>query len=391
MRGATRIPGAPQAPVKVLHITFNMGIGGTEQVIRQLVEGVDQSIVTSEILCIDGTVGPIGEALSNNGVPVHCVSRSPGFDRTLVREIRSLVKKRGVDIVHCHQYTPYFYGWLGTLGTGAKTILTEHGRFHPDRHRYKALPFNAVASRMTSELISISESTKEALVEYEFMPRSRVRVIYNGIRPLTYDDDAASELRVSLGIPEGDFVAGTVARLDPVKNQAMMLEAFARFLQRNPNSWLLMVGDGPDRTMLEDRARALEIEASVIFTGFVNEPVNHLALMDVFLLSSHTEGTSMTLLEAMSLGIPSLVTEVGGNPEIIQQWENGILVPSDDPGRFCDALTSLHDDRELRERLQAGAQRAFASRFSARMMVNEYMSVYQRHSRRVQPVSAGKI
>ena len=95
MRGATRIPGAPQAPVKVLHITFNMGIGGTEQVIRQLVEGVDQSIVTSEILCIDGTVGPIGEALSNNGVPVHCVSRSPGFDRTLVREIRSLVKKKG--------------------------------------------------------------------------------------------------------------------------------------------------------------------------------------------------------------------------------------------------------------------------------------------------------
>lgn len=365
---------------RVLHVTFNMGIGGTEQVIRQLVEGTDEYGVVSEILCIDGKMGPIGEVLNKSGTPVHCFTRSPGFDRRLIREIRSLIKQRGFDVVHCHQYTPYFYGWLGALGTRAKTVFTEHGRFHPDRHRYKAFLFNAIAARMTSELVSISKATREALVEYEFMPRSKIRVIYNGIRPLTRNENAARELRDSLGILEGSFVVGTVARLDPVKNQAMMLEAFYRFLESHPHSWLLMVGDGPDRSMLERRARELGIWDRAIFTGFVNEPVNHLSLMDVFLLSSHTEGTSMTLLEAMSLGIPSLVTEVGGNPEIVQHGENGLLVPPNDPGRFCDSLTELHADAVLRERLKGGALRAFESRFSARAMVREYMSVYQRHS-----------
>lgn len=375
-----RDPGRHQGPIRVLHITFNMGIGGTEQVIRQLIEGTRGSDAVAEILCIDGKIGPIGDALKTQGVPVHCAARAPGFDRSLILTIRKLIKAGDFSIVHCHQYTPYFYGWLAALGTRAKVVFTEHGRFHPDRHRYKAYVFNTFAARMTAELVSISEATREALIKYEFMPGSRIQVIYNGIRPLVRDEAVAASLRQSLGIGENDFVMGTVARLDPVKNQAMMLEAFSRFHQQCPDSWLLMVGDGPDRAMLERLASDLGIGSRTLFTGFINEPVNHLSLMDVFLLSSHTEGTSMTLLEAMSLGIPSIVTEVGGNPEIIGNRKNGLLVLPDAPESLCDAMVELYDDVALRKRLESGALEVFESRFSAQAMVSSYMNVYRRHA-----------
>ncbi len=109
--------------LKVLHITFNMGIGGTEQVIRQLVQGMASEGVESEILCIDGQIGPIGEALEQSGIPVHKLARKQGFDWSLIGGIRKCLRERRFDVVHCHQYTPWVYGWLAALGTKAQGSL----------------------------------------------------------------------------------------------------------------------------------------------------------------------------------------------------------------------------------------------------------------------------
>ena len=98
---------------RILHITFNMGIGGTEQVILQLVQGMAPKGIESEILCIDGHIGPVGEALQQSGVPVHKVARKQGFDWSLIATIRKRLRKGRFDVVHCHQYTPWIYGWLG--------------------------------------------------------------------------------------------------------------------------------------------------------------------------------------------------------------------------------------------------------------------------------------
>src|SRR5690554_6654685 len=215
---------APQP--KVLHVTFNMGIGGTEQVIRQLVLGSRGQEVEHEIVCIDGQVGAIGEQMREEGIPVHRVSRTPGFDRKLIRDLRDLIRARDVSIVHCHQYTPFLYGRLAAVGTGAKVVFTEHGRFHPDRYRYKAALINPFIAMMTPAIVAISSATRDALSRYEFIPKRKIQVIYNGIAPLQADPEEVKRLRKELGIPDDAFVVGTVSRLDPVKNQAMMLRAF---------------------------------------------------------------------------------------------------------------------------------------------------------------------
>ncbi|WP_336366663.1 glycosyltransferase [Marinobacter sp. C2H3] len=364
-------------PVSVLHVTFNLGIGGTEQVIRQLIQALPKDQFRNEVVCIDGVIGDTGHSLMEQGITIHALARKPGFDRELVTSIRTLLRERQIDLVHCHQYTPYLYGWLAAIGTQARVVFTEHGRFHPDRRRYKAMGVNPLMALTSRAVVAISAATRNALATYEFMPRWRTQVIYNGIAPLHRDADAGQAVRQALGIPEAALVFGTVSRLDPVKNQRMMLEAFAHLFHQRPEAWLLMVGDGPDRAMLESSTDELGIRGRVVFTGFITQPAAHLNAMDVFLLSSHTEGTSMTLLEAMSLGLPSVVTGVGGNPEIVVNDATGLVTPPDDGLAFAAAMVRLADSPDLRARFGAAGKQRFETRFSVDTMAAAYAMVYR--------------
>lgn len=362
--------------LRVLHVTFNMGIGGTEQVIRQLVQGMATEGVESEILCIDGQIGPVGEALQQAGVPVHKVTRKQGFDWSLIKVIRKHLREGRFDVVHCHQYTPWIYGWLAALTTRAKVVFTEHGRFYPDRYRYKAMLINPVMAMFTPSVVAISEATKDALVKYEFIPRKKTQVIYNGIAPLSRNESEARTVREELGIPQEALVAGTVSRLDSVKNQQMMLRAFKTFAETHPDTYLLMVGDGPEKTMLMTLADQLGINDRTIFTGFINRPEHHLLVIDVFLLSSYTEGTSMTLLEAMSLGIPAIATRVGGNPEIVVDGKTGLLTDSGCADSFARAMIQLASDRKLRGDFSKESSKIFTRKFTQKRMIQSYMKVY---------------
>lgn len=231
---------------------------------------------------------------------------------------------------------------------------------------------------MTRQMVAISAATREALVRYEFLPRRRIDVIYNGIKALEVDEQAVRQLRDELGLSPDLFVMGTVARLDPVKNQSMMLEAFARVHQRHPDTRLVMVGDGPEREALEQKALALGIKNVVIFTGFSTTPGLYLALMDLFLLSSDTEGTSMTLLEAMSLGLPVVATGAGGTPEIVEHDVTGLLTPVGDCDAFAGSIENLlANPDQIEEKGQAGRAK-FVQQYSVESMAVEYMDRYLR-------------
>lgn len=362
--------------IKVIHITFNMGIGGTEQVIRQLVSGLPAEKFMNTILCIDGHIGEIGEQVQSQGVSVTSIKRLPGLDWKLVREVRKIIRNTDADIIHCHQYTPWVYGWLGSLGTDAKVVFTEHGRFHPDKFRLKAMVINPLMAFTTNAIVAISAATRHALSRYEFIPRPLIRVIYNGIHELEYNNDDAISVRQNLGIPVGAFVFGTVARLDPVKNQEMMLKAFSVAVKQHSDFWLLLVGDGPDREKLQEKAKGLGIDKRVIFTGFQQYPANYLTAMDVFLLTSHTEGTSMTLLEAMSLGVPAIVTAVGGNPEIVSHGKTGFLVPTNKHELLAESMIELYADPEKVRSMAIHCKKIFRSRFSIAPMISSYQTLY---------------
>jgi glycosyltransferase involved in cell wall biosynthesis len=363
--------------LSVLHVTFNMGFGGTEQVIYQIIHGLGNSAVRNEVLCIDGYTGSIGETLKNEGIRLIEMKRQPGFDWRLAKKIRKLILEREYDIVHCHQYTPYLYGFLGSIGTPAKVVFTEHGRFHPDRYRYKAMLINPLIAMFTKSIVAISGATRDALANYEFIPKNKIKVIYNGIAGFTRSEIQIETLKKDLGIDGIQHILGTVSRLDPVKNQTMMLRAFSQVLETHPDCKLLMVGDGPDRQLLEQYSVELAIQDQIIFTGFKSNPERYLACMDIFLLSSHTEGTSMTLLEAMSIGVPTVATRVGGNPEIILDGETGILTKPEDTKEFSEAICFLLSDPDAAAAMSVNSKIRFNDYFKSSVMIDKYLSTYR--------------
>jgi glycosyltransferase involved in cell wall biosynthesis len=381
----------------VMHITYDMRIGGTEMVIKNIIDGlvyvdgssVRQNITTvrparvaveglkMSVLCIESPLGPFAEELQNNGIEFFELNRQPGFDTNLIKQIRQIIKDNNVDIIHCHQYTPWVYGVIAAAFTKTKVIFTEHGRFYPDSSTWKRKLINPILNLFTDQVTAISEATSQALIEFENIPEKSINVIYNGITPLRVNPDEVTKLRSELSIPENHTILGTIARFDPIKNHTMMLKAFSEVLTKHPNSTLIIIGDGDERSVIETCIDELFISKNVILTGYKAQPKNYLALMDVYLLSSLSEGTSMTLLEAMSLSKPCVVTDAGGNPEIVINNENGFITPNDNADEFAQgimqALSSISNSNELGQ----ASKNRFISLFSEKSMNKQYRNLYK--------------
>lgn len=364
--------------IKVLHVTYDMRIGGTEMVIKNLIDGSDKTKFEMSVLCIESPLGPFAEDLVADGILFHELNRQPGFDKTLIKNIREIIKKENIDILHCHQYTPWVYGVIAAILTKTKVIFTEHGRFYPDTSSWKRKLINPILNKFTSQVTAISQATKQALVTYENFPENEIEVIYNGIKGLESPSSASLvDLRNELGLSESDRCIGTISRFDPIKNHLMMLNAFSQCLEIVPNLKLLVIGDGEMRVQIEAEIAKLGIQDQVILTGYQTNPQKYLALMEIFLLSSFSEGTSMTLLEAMSLGKPCVVTDAGGNKEVISDGENGIVTENDDAVEFSKAILKLINDKVLLNQYGQASQKRFSRLFGVSVMVKQLTNLYE--------------
>jgi len=362
--------------MRVTHLTFDMRIGGTEQVIKNLIEGSDTNTFDMSIFCLEQPVGPFGEMLLAQGIRIDTIQRKKGFDTSLIKAIKKHLSKNNIDVLHCHQYTPWVYGTFAAIGTKTKVIFTEHGRFYPDRSSWKRRYVNPVLSFFTDNITAISHATKQALVDYEFIPEQKIEVIYNGITPVSADPARTLKLKQELSINSSTKVIGTIARLDPIKNHHMMFNAYKRVLDNFPDTVLLLIGDGEERENIESLVKKLGIQNKVILTGYISEPGAYLECMDIFLLPSLSEGTSMTLLEAMSLKKPCIVTDAGGNSEIIKNDYNGIVTENDNCEEFSNAISALLGDPSRQKEMGEAAQTRFSQYFAVTHMVDKYRKIY---------------
>jgi glycosyltransferase involved in cell wall biosynthesis len=363
---------------KVLHVTYDMRIGGTEMVIKNIIEGSDKELLDMSIFCIEEPLGPWGEEMRENGIAIHSQNRKDGFDTSLISGIRKVIKEQSIDVLHCHQYTPWVYGVLAAVGLRTKVIFTEHGRFYPDSSSWKRRFINPVLAFFTDHITAISKATKQALVEFEFLNEKKIEVIYNGIQPLPKASaEELKELRVSLQIPEHHMILGTVARLDPIKNQKMMIDAFNEVLKEQPDTTLIIVGDGELMDALQAQVSELGIRDKVIFTGYVTKPGTHIQLFDIFLLSSLSEGTSMTLLEAMSVGVPCVVTDAGGNAEVVEDGVSGVVVKSGFAPEFTSCLLKVLGEKPYFRAMGKNSESRFDTIFIVSKMTSRYKIQYE--------------
>jgi glycosyltransferase involved in cell wall biosynthesis len=366
----------PDHRKRIAHVTFDMSIGGAEQVIYQIIENRDRRRFDVSILCLNKPMGAFGNELAKKGYDVFVFGRRPGLDVKLISWIRKYISRNKVDILHCHQYTPYVYGVLGAALTRTKVIYTEHGRFYPEQRRLKRLIVNPFLCLLTDYVTAISYATRDALVQFEKFPVGKIHVVYNGIDERKYRGAEEEGLKESLGICDSAEVLGTVARLDAIKNQSMMLKALKIVHQTYPNTYLIIVGDGPERKRLESQAAAFGLSQYVIFAGFKVDAHRFYRIMDIFLLTSFSEGTAMTLLEAMASGVACIATDVGGNREILEDNVSGVIVPSDDELTLAERICQLINDKKVRQKIGEAGTKRFYEKFTVDKMVKAYEKMY---------------
>ncbi len=362
--------------IRVLHVTFDMKIGGAQQVIRHLVETMDSAEFEVHIVCIDGEIGEIGELLRQKGFKIYSLDRKSGIDLSLYSSLRQLITKNKYNIIHCHQYTPYFYGLFSAVLTSSRVFFTEHGRFYPDVGSWKRKLLNPLFGLATAKITAISFATKDALVEFENFKFDDIEVVYNGVEDFSNRTVDTAELKNRFRIPSDDLILGTISRLQPIKNQAMMIKVFDDLVKQRPGLHLLIVGDGEARQELLELVQNLNLSSNVTFTGFQREGYLFHKIIDIFLLPSFSEGTSMTLLESMSFAKPSVVTNVGGNSELIHDGVNGRVVDSNDHPAFRDACLSLIDSPELRAALGQAAREKYLKDFTLEKMTRRFEQLY---------------
>lgn len=369
---------ANRDPVSVCQLVHGLPIGGAEVLVDRLIRQL-RARFRFIVVCLD-QVGELGERLAAESIPVVCLKRRPGFDWRCVQALHRLLESERIDVVHAHQYTPFAYGIATRIfGRRPPVLFTEHGRFFPDYPNWKRKAFNSLLRRRSDRFVAVGHAVREALVNNEGLPRTRIQVVYNGIDLSRSQSEPCSpcQVRESLGIAKDAIVVLTVARLDPIKDHRTALAAIARAVRQIPQLRYLIVGDGPQRESIEREITSLGLRDTVSMLGTRRDVNAMLSASDIFLLTSVSEGIPVTILEAMAAGVPVVATEVGGVPELVDDGVTGFLAPASDSAALADSIVRLCASAELRRSVAERARQRVASDFSQSTMIDEYARLYQ--------------
>jgi glycosyltransferase involved in cell wall biosynthesis len=328
-------------------------------------------------VCVLHDIGVLGKELSEMGYCIHYLNWSQDHlnDFQIIKKLRTLIKQRHIDIIHAHNITPWYFSALASLGLRKKLCVTIHG-FISDRVKLKKIFLYILLSYRTEKIITVSDSIKRNISGFPLIRSKSIETIINGIRLIGDTSITRDEKRRELGLSPEDFVIGTVGRLFPEKNIEMQLEMAGKLVPLIPTLKLVVVSKKYDYIQkLESIVEQLGISRHVIFTGLRRDIPEILATFDIFIMTSFSEGTSIALLEAMSAGLPLLVSDVGGNRDIIKHNSNGLLFEVHDFNAFCCYIQDLHRDANLRYRLAENAKES-STAYSIQGMLNRYRDVY---------------
>lgn len=296
------------------------------------------------------------------------------YDKNCVKYLKALFLQIKPDILHTHASLS-----ARIAGRKAKVpciVATRHC-IEPRSSAAKTLLKAMLNNRLCDYYVAVADAVARNLQE-EGIVSSKVKVIYNGVEPVVkYSEEEIAAEREKLGIGWDEFVFGIFARLEKVKGHRYFLKAARELKRAGCQAKFLIVGDGTLRMELESMAKRFGVKENVIFTGYVKDTSLLLNVTDVNVISSESEAMSLAILEAMSLGKPSIATAVGGNPELIQNRENGLLVGTADSTSLAEAMMKMIQERDNYQRYSHNAEKRFAQKFRAEVMVENLEKFYE--------------
>jgi glycosyltransferase involved in cell wall biosynthesis len=367
---------APRSRVLVLTVGFT--IGGAEQLILMTVPRLQRLGFEVTVACLKGW-GPLGEELEAQGVRAVALGASRTWDLRAAGRLLALIRRERIQVIHAHLFLANLAARLIGRLAGVPVVICTHHDTDLDMGLHQRLAERATAS-LSDTVVACSEAVRRyALRTYGLRP-GQVRTLRNAIA--TAEPAIASTtrdaVRREIGAGPGDLLVGTVGRLvEPKKGIPVFLAAARRMADSLPTVRFVIVGDGPARAHLEALATREGVGHRTVFTGLRRDIPRVMHALDLFVQPSNWEGFGLTLLEAMSVGLPVVATRVGGVPEVVVDGGTGLLVPPADPAAMSRACLDLLSERERAARLgEAGRQRA-CSEFPIDRLVTETAELYR--------------
>ena len=361
-------------PFHVCHAVVRLDVGGLERVVLDLVREAVRDGHRATVLCLErpGALAPLAGEL---GARVICADKVPGFRPELVGRVAELLREDRPDVLHTHQLGALLYAGRAARRARVPVVVhTEHGKHYAARWRTRFL--GRFAARAARRVFAVSDDIRRELRDCGIVLPRNVECVPNGVDADRFDvTDNPAVLRCEFGLPVDVPVIGTVGRLTALKRQDVLLHGFARL--RHPTARLLVVGDGPAREELVNLAARLGVTDRVVFAGYREHPERALAAMDVFALTSDSEGMPLAILEAWAAGKPVVATRVGGVPELIADGCTGLLFPAGDDTALARHLDRLLTDRPLATRLGAAGRQTVRDRYDTRVMAGTYLRHYR--------------
>lgn len=380
--------------IRVLRVVARLNMGGPTLNVSYLSSGLvergyDTTLVAGRLARGEDSMAFEAERLGVDVVQLAELHRdlSPRYDTFAVRRLIREIRRVRPHIVHTHTAKAGAVGRMAAIlaGDARPPVLvhTFHGHvlrgyFDPLRTEFFRETERMLA-RHTTRLVAVSPEVRDDLVRLGVAPREKFSVIRLGIEldERVGDGSSGGELRREFGILSERFVVGWIGRMTGIKRVPDVLATFARLCELGVDAQLVLVGDGPERGALEQRAHNLGIARRTLFAGYQTEIASYLDLFDAFLLPSANEGTPVVAIESLAARTPVVATRVGGVPDIVRDGTDGFLAETGDVETLAAHLASLARDPDLRARMGAAGREHVLPRYRVSRLVDDVDALYR--------------
>ena len=361
----------------ILYLIDTTGPGGAETVFIQLADKI-RAKGWKPIVVIRGKGWVYDELCRRNISPI-ILDAKGSFNFRFLWDLIKIIKKESVGLIHSHLLGSNVYASLVGLLTGCPVVATYHGMVDiAPNERFKNIKQWAMRWGI-ARYVSVSHSLADSIREKKLLSMEKTSVIYNGVDASVYGLDSGTGIRDKLGLGSEAVLVGSLGNVRPAKAYDILIEAASQVVKNCPEVHFVIAGDNKNSLMsqLDRRLNELNLGDVVHFIGFQSNSAAMLSQMDVFLLSSTSEGFSISTIEAMATGLPVLVTRCGGPEEIITHAQNGWMVDKDNAQALAEGLIFLLGHERERQKISENALSHVRNFFSLDKMVSEYESLYK--------------
>jgi len=335
--------------MKILHIIDNLSLGGAQTLVRGIFDCQQEN---KDIFLFSLREKNIKIEINHSNVFNFCSTKKYSF--LPLKKIKEIIRKEKIDVLHCHLFRSYIFAYLLKIFyfPKIKIIIHEHGQIFEKNIFYKI--FLLITNKKIDLFIACSHATRKLLIKFLPKLNKKIEVLHNFV-DLDYfniDNKIDTSLdREKLGLDKDDFVFGFAARIIKRKGWKNLLMAFQGVVKYKPNCKLLIAGDGKDKGRLLKFIEKNNLGNNVYFLGYISDMCWFYSLIDCFIIPSHFEPMGITEMEAQSMGVPVIASNVDGLNEIVSNNENGLLFEVGNVSDLLEKIRFVCEDEVLRNKL----------------------------------------